>query len=300
LRKQQRSGIKGIKVTGSKSTQENSVRQIRLVVKNNPYAYQEALKIKTWLEKEKGVVVFWDEKEEPLEGKGAHQKPLDLVVVLGGDGTLLKAVRLYGALEAPILGVNLGGLGFLTEIALDELPLLFEKIIRGDFQTEPRMVLTARIVRGGEELPALSFLNDVVINKGVLARIIDLETNIDGQFLTSYRGDGLIVATPTGSTAYNLAAGGPILHPSLNTIILTPICPFTLTNRPIIVQDNAVIDIRLGSKAKEVWLTFDGQVGYPLKGGDVVRIEKAVQSILLIKTPFKNYFEILRTKLKWG
>jgi NAD+ kinase len=276
------------------------VKQIRLAVKNNPYAHQEALKFKTWLEKEKGLVVFWDEKEEPLQGVTDPQRPLDLVVVLGGDGTLLKAVRLYGALEAPILGVNLGGLGFLTEIALDELRLLFEKILQGDYQTEPRMVLTARIVRGGEDLPALPFLNDVVINKGVLARIIDLETSIDGQFLTSYRGDGLIVATPTGSTAYNLAAGGPILHPSLQTIILTPICPFTLTNRPIIVQDNAIIDIRLGSKAKEVWLTFDGQVGYPLKEGDLVRVQKAVKSILLIKTPFKNYFEILRTKLKWG
>lgn len=276
------------------------MKRIRLVVKNNPYAYREALKFKARLEKEKELTVYWDEKEEPLEGVGPPQKSLDLVVVLGGDGTLLKAVRLYGALEAPILGVNLGGLGFLTEIALEELPVLFEKILQGDYQTEPRMVLTARIVRGGEDLPPLSFLNDVVINKGVLARIIDLETSIDGHFLTSYRGDGLIVSTPTGSTAYNLAAGGPILHPSLKTIILTPICPFTLTNRPIIVQDNVVIDIRLGSKAKEVWLTFDGQVGYPLKEGDVVRIEKAVKSILLIKTPFKNYYEILRTKLKWG
>lgn len=276
------------------------MKHIRLVVKNNPYAYREALKFKARLEKEKGLAVYWDEKEEPLEGVGLSKKPLDLVVVLGGDGTLLKAVRLYGALEAPILGVNLGGLGFLTEIALEELPLLIEKIFEGDYQTEPRMVLTARIVRGGEDLFPLSFLNDVVINKGVLARIIDLETSIDGQFLTSYRGDGLIVSTPTGSTAYNLAAGGPILHPSLKTIILTPICPFTLTNRPIIVQDNVVIDIRLGSKAKEVWLTFDGQVGYPLREGDLVRIEKAVKSILLIKNPFKNYFEILRTKLKWG
>lgn len=278
---------------------ENRVKQIRLVVKNNPYACQEALKVKDWLEKEKGFQVYWDEKEEPLDLE-LPQKPLDLVVVLGGDGTLLKAVRLYGTLEAPILGVNLGGLGFLTEIALDELRLLFEKILAGDYQTEPRMVLSARIIRDGEDHPTVSFLNDVVINKGALARIIDLETSIDGQFLTSYRGDGLIVATPTGSTAYNLAAGGPILHPSLKTIILTPICPFTLTNRPIIVQDNAVIDIRLGSKAKEVWLTFDGQVGYPLKEGDLVRVQKAVKSILLIKTPFKNYFEILRTKLKWG
>ena len=179
--------------------------------------------------------------------------------------------------EAPILGVNLGGLGFLTEISLEELRQLFEGILQGDYQTENRMVLTARIVREGEVHPAIPFLNDVVINKGALARIIDLETSIGGQFLTSYRGDGLIVATPTGSTAYNLSAGGPILHPALKTILLTPICPFTLTNRPIILQDDAVIDIRLGTKASEVWLTFDGQVGYPLKAGDVVQVQKVGQ-----------------------
>lgn len=276
------------------------MKQIRLVVKNNPYACQEALKVKTWLEKEKGFLVFWDDQDDPPCESRPPQGPLDLVVVLGGDGTLLKAVRLYGRDQAPVLGINLGGLGFLTEIALDDLFPLFDKIIQGDYQTETRMILTARIVREGEDLPSIPFLNDVVINKGALARIIDLETNINGQFLTSYRGDGLIVATPTGSTAYNLAAGGPILHPSLKTIIITPICPFTLTNRPIIIQDDAVIDIRLGSKAKEVWLTYDGQVGYPLKTGDLVRVQKAEKSIQLIKTPYKNYFEILRTKLKWG
>lgn len=276
------------------------MKQIRLVVKNNPYACQEALKVKAWLEKEKGFQVFWDDQDDPPCETRPSQGPLDLVVVLGGDGTLLKAVRLYGEEQAPVLGINLGGLGFLTEIALDELFPLFDKIIQGDYQTETRMILTARIVREGEDLPSIPFLNDVVINKGALARIIDLETNINGQFLTSYRGDGLIVATPTGSTAYNLAAGGPILHPSLKTIIITPICPFTLTNRPLIVQDDAVIDIRLGSKANEVWLTYDGQVGYPLKTGDLVRVQKAEKSIQLIKTPYKNYFEILRTKLKWG
>ncbi len=277
------------------------MKHIRLVVKNIPFARQEALKIKDWLEKKKGVSVYWDEEEESTQYENPPSAdPLDLVVVLGGDGTLLKAARLYGHQEAPILGVNLGGLGFLTEISLDELPLLLDGILQGDYQIENRMVLTAGIIREGEVLPVIPFLNDVVINKGAVARIIDLETSIGGQFLTSYRGDGLIVATPTGSTAYNLSAGGPILHPALKTILLTPICPFTLTNRPIILQDDAVIDIRLGTKASEVWLTFDGQVGYPLNAGDLVRVQKAVKSIRLIKTPFKNYFEILRTKLKWG
>jgi NAD+ kinase len=278
---------------------EIRVKHIRLVVKENAYARQEAGKVKTWLEG-KGLKVHWDESDPPGPPR-PDREPADLVVVLGGDGTLLKAARLYGGPEVPVLGVNLGGLGFLTEIALDEFPIIFEQILAGDFQTQTRMVLTAHIIRDGQDRqPLTPFLNDMVINKGALARIIDLETNIDGQFLTSYRGDGLIVSTPTGSTAYNLAAGGPILHPLLETIVLTPICPFTLTNRPIILQDNAVIDIRLGSKSKEVWLTFDGQVGYPLHQGDLVRVQKAVHPIQLIKTPFKNYFEILRTKLKWG
>jgi NAD+ kinase len=279
---------------------ERNVKHIRLVVKENDYARSEAASIKTWLEAEKGFTVHWEDRDPPMED---HPSPetSDLVVVLGGDGTLLKAVRLYGGPGVSILGVNLGGLGFLTEISLDEFRPIFEGVLAGDYQTETRMVLTAHIIREGKSHhPVTPFLNDMVINKGALARIIDLETSIDGQFLTSYRGDGLIVATPTGSTAYNLAAGGPILHPLLETIVLTPICPFTLTNRPIIVQDNAVIDIRLGSKAKEVWLTFDGQVGYPLQQGDVVRVQKAENPIRLIKTPFKNYFEILRTKLKWG
>lgn len=278
------------------------MKHFRLVVKDNPPARAEAQKIKERLEKEPGIVVYWEEEQASPSRpeRRSDPAPLDFVVVLGGDGTLLKAARLYGHRDAPILGINLGGLGFLTEISLDEVQILFERLLKGDYQTEERMMLNARILREGESMPALSFLNDVVINKGALARIIDLETHIGGQFLTSYRGDGLIVATPTGSTAYNLSAGGPILHPALNTIMLTPICPFTLTNRPIILKDDSVIDIRLGSKVSEVWLTFDGQVGYPLQPGDVVRVQKAEKPLRLIKTPFKNYFEILRTKLKWG
>lgn len=277
------------------------MKHFRLIVKDNPPAKKEAQRLRDWLEKEKGVFVHWDEEDLSPSREGVEDhRPLDLVVVLGGDGTLLKAARLYGHRDAPILGINLGGLGFLTEIAMDEAQTLFDFILQGNYQTEERMMLKACILREGAAMPSLTFLNDVVINKGALARIIDLETSIGGQFLTSYRGDGLIVSTPTGSTAYNLSAGGPILHPALNSILLTPICPFTLTNRPIILRDDAVIDIRLGSKTSEVWLTFDGQVGYPLQPGDVVRVEKAEKPLRLIKTPFKNYFEILRTKLKWG
>ena len=276
------------------------LRNIRLVVKNNVLAHREAQKIRSRLAQEKHLQIDWDEEPDTAGEPPAGDHPLDLVVVLGGDGTLLKAARIYGERRAPILGVNLGGLGFLTEITQEEFYAILEKILQGEFQTESRMMLSAEIIRQGRVLAPTSFLNDAVINKGALARIIDLETSIDNLFLTSYRSDGLIVATPTGSTAYNLAAGGPILHPALQTIIITPICPFTLTNRPIIVQDNSIIDIRLGTKARDVWLTFDGQIGYPLEPGDLVRIRKAAVQIELIKSPFKNYFEILRTKLKWG
>lgn len=277
-----------------------NLQTVRLVVKNNAQAHREAQKIQSRLARENNLRILWDEGQEAAAENRVPGQPLDLVVVLGGDGTLLKAARLYGAQGAPILGINLGGLGFLTEITLEEFYAVLEMVIRGEFQTESRMMLTAEIVRRGHVLAPTSFLNDLVINKGALARIIDLETSIDDFFLTSYRGDGLIVATPTGSTAYNLAAGGPILHPALRTIVITPICPFTLTNRSIIIQDNALIDIRLGAKARDVWLTFDGQIGHPLEPGDLVRIKKATGQIVLIKSPFKNYFEILRTKLKWG
>jgi len=277
-----------------------NLRTIQLVVKNNLLAHREARTIKERLTREMNLSVFWDEEQDPGSEGVSPDGPADLILVLGGDGTLLKAARHYGGRGTPILGGNLGGLGFLTEIALEEFYSILEKISQGDFQTETRMMLNAEIIRRDQVLEPTVFLNDVVINKGALARIIDLETSIDDQFLTTYRADGLIVATPTGSTAYNLAAGGPILHPALKTIIITPICPFTLTNRPIIVQDNAVIDIRLGAKSRDVWLTFDGQIGHPLQPGDLVRVQRASGQITLIKSPFKNYFEILRAKLKWG
>ncbi|RPH85938.1 MAG: NAD(+)/NADH kinase, partial [Desulfobacteraceae bacterium] len=253
-------------------------------------AHREARIIKDRLTREMDLSVFWEEDHDSGSKGVPADGPADLILVLGGDGTLLKAARLYGGQGTPILGVNLGGLGFLTEIALEEFYAILEKIFRGDFQTETRMMLRAQIIRRDQVLEPTVFLNDVVINKGALARIIDLETTIDNQFLTIYRGDGLIVATPTGSTAYNLAAGGPILHPALRTIILTPICPFTLTNRPIILQDNSVIDIRLGTKARDVWLTIDGQIGHPLEPGDLIRVRKAAEQITLIKSPLKNYF----------
>jgi NAD+ kinase len=200
----------------------------------------------------------------------------------------------------PVLGINLGGLGFLTEISKEETFPVLEKIIAGDFETEQRLMLKATILRQGEIIGESTVLNDIVINKGVLARIIDMETYIDGAYLTTFKADGLILATPTGSTAYSLAAGGPIVYPSLNSIIVNPICPHTITNRPLVVPDTATVKIILKTANQNVHITLDGQVGMPLQEGDVVEAHKAPGHIQLIRSPYKTYFELLRTKLRWG
>lgn len=225
---------------------------------------------------------------------------VEMIIVLGGDGTLLSVARLVGKYRVPILGVNLGGLGFLTEITLKELDQVLERVIEGDFTVDERVALQAAVVRRGEKLADFTVLNDAVINKGALARIIDLETSINGEYLTTFKSDGLILSTPTGSTAYNLSAGGPIIYPSLHCIIITPICPHTLTNRPIVVPDDVTIDVVLKTTQQEVLLTLDGQQGFMLDCEDVVEVKKSETSILLIKSPYRHYFELLRKKLKWG
>lgn len=224
----------------------------------------------------------------------------DMVVVLGGDGTLISAARLIGERETPILGVNLGSLGFLTEITLAELYPALERCLRGDFRVSERMMLTAVVERGGEEVSSHQVLNDVVINKGALARIVDLETMVDSFYLTTFKSDGLIISSPTGSTGYSLAAGGPIVHPVLECLLITPICPHTLTNRPIVVDAGAEITITLKSVNEDVFLTLDGQVGMELKYDDTIRIRRAAYRTKLIMSRSKDYFEVLRTKLKWG
>ncbi len=272
---------------------------------NKEEAVEEAKKLLAWAQ-EKGVEVFIDRdlamKTGYGEGYDKNRIPelIDVLVVLGGDGTLLSAARLVGTKEVPILGVNLGSLGFLTEIALDELYDVMEKVLRGEYECEERMMLCARVYRWGEEVAAYTVLNDAVINKGTLARIIDLETKVDGEYITTYRADGLIISTPTGSTAYSLSAGGPIVHPSLNSIIISPICPFTLTNRPIVLPEHMKIEVTLKTPESDVLLTLDGQVGFPLRVGDIVKVERASRHLLLIKSPTRSYFEVLRKKLKWG
>jgi len=225
---------------------------------------------------------------------------VEMIIVLGGDGTLLSVARQVWNLNIPILGVNLGGLGFLTEIGQEELGGILERVLQGDFKTDERDVLNASVIRKGERIAEYTVLNDAVVNKGVLARIIDLEISINGEYLTTFQSDGLIISTPTGSTAYNLSAGGPIVYPSLHTLIITPICPHTLTNRPIVIPDDVEVRAILKSKQEEVFLTLDGQQGFPLEFEDLIELKKAEGRILLIKSPYRNYFELLRKKLKWG
>ncbi len=225
---------------------------------------------------------------------------VDLLVVLGGDGTLLSAARLVAESGVPILGVNAGGLGFLTEVALDELYQVMELVLKGKTTVIKRAMLEAIVFRGGEEVTRHHVLNDVVVNKGALARIIDLETHIDDHYLTTFKADGLIISSPAGSTAYNLSAGGPIVHPSLGCIILTPICPHTLTNRPLILPEDRTIGVSVGSVDGEVFLTFDGQVGYKVEEGDHLKVRTSPHKVSLIKSPHRTFYEVLRSKLKWG
>ena len=225
---------------------------------------------------------------------------VDLIIVLGGDGTLLSVARLVEGKDVPILGVNLGSLGFLTEVTVAELFPVLEEVLAGHFTVSERVRLHCQVHRQGERIAQAVVLNDVVINKGALARIIEMETYVDGIYVNTFRADGLIISTPTGSTAYSLAAGGPILYPNLEALIINPICPFTLTNRPLVIPDSVKIEVVLIKENEDVLVTLDGQVGVALRYRDVIEIRKSETRLRLIECPGKNYFEILRTKLKWG
>lgn len=224
----------------------------------------------------------------------------DLLIVLGGDGTLLGVARTAHPYDVPILAVNLGSLGFLAEVSLDQLYSVLENILAGKFDVERRMLLNACIWRDGEKVEDHNVLNDVVINKGVVARIVNLQVMVNEQYMTSYRADGLIIATPTGSTAYSLSAGGPIIHPSMHTLVLSPICPFTLTNRSILIPDHSIIQVKLVEEYEGVRITLDGQEGYDMKEKDILKIQKTKTTLKLIPGPDKNYYQILRKKLHWG
>ena len=225
---------------------------------------------------------------------------VDLVLVLGGDGTMIATARLIGDEEVPVLGVNYGGLGYLTEFRIEELYDALEMILADNFRLDKRVMLSVELHRDDEMITHNRVLNDVVINKSALARIIEIEAYLNKQYVSSFRADGLIVSTPTGSTAYNLSAGGPIIFPSMNAVVVTPICPFTLSNRPLVVPDDAVIELLLKTANEEVSLTLDGQVGFPLALNDRVIIRKSRTTFNLIQPSNRNYFDVLRDKLRWG
>ena len=224
----------------------------------------------------------------------------DLAVVVGGDGTLLAAARLLADRQVPIVAINYGGLGFLTEVTREEMYAALEGVLSGRFVTEERMMMDVHLSRDGKPLAAYKALNDVVINKGTIARMIELETRVDGLYVSRFRADGLIVSTPTGSTAYNISAGGPIIFPTMSAMVVTPICSHTLTNRPIVLPESVKIEIDLRSAQAGVYVTVDGQVGVELQMEDHLTVEKSAVTVKLVAPADKNYFDVLRGKLKWG
>jgi NAD+ kinase len=224
----------------------------------------------------------------------------DLLIVLGGDGTLLSAARLAVGRQVPILAVNLGGLGFLTTVSQDELYQILEEIFSGKHRVSERVILEAEIVRAGGAIRRQIALNDAVLNKAALARIMDVALHVNGEYVTTYKADGLILSTPTGSTAYSLAAGGPIVYPTVEAFVVTPICPHTLTNRPLVIPDTAKIEIDFQAEDDAVFLTLDGQIGIELMRGDHIVVQKSCEKLRLVRPAKKTYFQILRSKLKWG
>ncbi len=282
------------------------VKRLGVVLKrHDPRVQSVVADVIPWLGS-KGVEVFLDQAPAlPRPASLNIVAPQDLaasvdaVAVFGGDGTLLYAARLVADTGVPLLGVNLGSLGFLTEVKLEEMHSALDGLVSGDYQLEERMMLEVEVARRDQSLSRNLALNDAVINKGALARIIDLEVSVNAQLVTLTRADGLIVSTPTGSTGYSLSAGGPILYPTLAAFIITPICPHTLTNRPVVVPDGAVVGICL-RHGTDVMLTLDGQVGMPLQQGDCLSVRKAVPVLRLVQSKGSPFFKLLREKLKWG
>jgi NAD+ kinase len=236
----------------------------------------------------------------PVVSRSELAGKCDLVVVLGGDGTLLAAARNVRSHDVPILAVNLGSLGFLTAVTTGELYDSLDQILNGKHQVDCRKMLQIKVVRGGQDSVTYHALNDAVLNKGAISRILDFETYVDGRFLNLFKADGLIVSTPTGSTAYCLAAGGPIVYPSVECFIITPICSHTLTNRPLVVSDRSRIEVVVKTEAESVFLTVDGQVGLALHSEDRLVCDLSPSRINLVRPPQKEFYEVLRNKLKWG
>lgn len=277
------------------------IKQVGIVVKpGHAEAKTTAAELSTWLASrgigQTGAPVSSGE----ITADNSLSMDADLLVVLGGDGTMISTSRLIADAEVLVLGINYGSLGYLTDFRIEEMFPALEAIIAGNYEIDRRVMLDIEHWRHSEKLVTGRVLNDVVINKSALARIIDIDVRLDDLFVNTFRADGLIVSTPTGSTAYNLSAGGPIIYPSMNAVVMTPICPFTLTNRPIVVPDSAAIELRLDNENEGVVLSLDGQTGYPMKAGDRVVIRKSKTTFNLVQPANRNYFDVLRDKLKWG
>jgi NAD+ kinase len=290
----------------------SSIKRIGIVLKpHQPEALKTICELVVWLAERNITLVGGPEIEreriEHQTGCPVYQLEaekiaagVDLILVLGGDGTMIATARMVGDQEVPVLGVNYGGLGYLAEFRIEELYTALESILSGNYRLDRRVMLSVELKRGDAPPQSNRVLNDVVINKSALARIIEIEAHLNHQFVNAFRADGLIVSTPTGSTAYNLSAGGPVIFPSMNAVVITPICPFTLSNRPIVVPDDAEIELLLKTDNEEVALTLDGQVGFPLKVEDRVAIRKSRTTFNLIQPMNRNYFDVLRDKLRWG
>jgi NAD+ kinase len=290
----------------------SSIRRVGVVVKRHqPEALKTVCRLVEWLDKRSIKLVGGpDLDREQIEHEtGCHIEIVepeklaacvDLLVVLGGDGTMIAASRMIGDYDVPVLGINYGTLGYLAEFRVEEMFPALESILAGDYRIDTRVRLAVDLVRGEEILMHSRALNDVVINKSALARIIEIEAQMNGQLISGFRADGLIVSTPTGSTAYNLSAGGPVVYPSMNALVITPICPFTLSDRPIVVPDDALIELRLRTPNEDVVLTLDGQVGLPIQPEHRVLIRKSRTTFKIVQPKNRNYFEVLREKLRWG
>lgn len=287
------------------------IKRIGVIVKpNQPEATRTICHLAQWLAERNVELIGCPEIDRqrveaetgcaiPTVERPKLAEAVDLIVVLGGDGTMLSVARIVGERETPVLGVNYGRLGYLAEFRTEEMLVAIETVLQGRYKLDRRVMLEAELVRKGQMLARDRVLNDVVISKAALARIIEIETRLNGQFVNSFRADGLIVSTPTGSTAYNLSAGGPIVYPSMSAVVITPICPHTLSNRPIVVPDDALIELTLKTR-EEVVLTLDGQIGLPLEVDDVVRVQKSRVAFNLVQPTNRNYFDVLRDKLSWG
>ena len=292
-----------------------TIQRVGIVAKQGLLAASEHVaRLGSWL-RERRIEALYEHDTAKLAGDDATRgaatmtrdalpREVDLVIVLGGDGTLLSmAARIaQSGRDVPILGVNFGSLGFLTEIRIDELTSSLEGVLAGTASIDTRAMLAADACRQGQQMDSRIVLNDVVFTKTALSRAIELSVSVSGGFVTRVKADGLIIASATGSTAYNLAAGGPIVHPMVDALVLTPIAPHTLTNRPVVIPGDAVVEVRTHATTgpDDVFVTYDGQSGYPLHDGDTVQVRKSEQVLRLVKAPARSYFEVLREKLKWG